>query len=755
MFCLLGIAGTYREYRMETKKKPYLQTKEWLPQLDALEQLAGGSFSETIRKNLDGQEYVTAGDVRDFFMAYPQADSPESISAILQEYRNDSRYMGLEDWNTVFLQIVERDGGETLYTEELTILGNPDNVTDAAGKSMEEEQVLTQKGVYDTDYWNMDAWMYHSVKAVCYRNTILTVVDGGKEEGRLSHVYVMDGSEQQVRFFVNDYYITYEMGNGSAGELRAKEKIIPGGILDLIYDNGQITAEIRDTRLLNGRLLQVSEKGIEVEGYGIYEPQEDMKVYRLYGIPASLTKEDLCIGYDFTDLVLEDGKVAACLVMKEEDMDTIRVLLNNSDYRGRYHESFQAVCDQDLIMVTYENGMEISREEKKAGESIFVSADDMDQEGWRIRLSPQVLSAKTKVASIKRSQGEPLYKGSMEIVGSKDGLIVINEVLLEDYLCTVVPSEMPASYPSEALKAQAVCARTYAYEKMLHAGILQFGAHVDDSTAFQVYNNISEQPETTDAVKATHNTVAFYEDAPLMMYYYSTSCGAGTDTAIWHGSDTVRDCLEAKIVGSDPLTAGQLADEETFREWIGQKHGGHYESEEGWYRWTYTVDDVREEEICSVLQKRYENNPALILTENDEGKFSSIPITRLGKILDMKVVKRLNGGVADELLITGTERTVKVISELNIRYVLCDRETKVIRQTMDEVSVSLLPSAYFILDPVFEDGCVTGYKLTGGGFGHGVGMSQNGAKCMAENGMGAEEILQFFYPSVQLEKLNQ
>ena len=98
---------------------------------------------------------------------------------------------------------------------------------------------------------------------------------------------------------------------------------------------------------------------------------------------------------------------------------------------------------------------------------------------------------------------------------------MINELLLEEYLYAVVPSEMPASYPLEALKAQAVCARTYAYARILHAGLPEYGAHVDDSTAFQVYNNILENAQTTKAVRETKGELLWYGQELADTYYYS------------------------------------------------------------------------------------------------------------------------------------------------------------------------------------------------------------------------------------------
>ena len=62
----------------------------------------------------------------------------------------------------------------------------------------------------------------------------------------------------------------------------------------------------------------------------------------------------------------------------------------------------------------------------------------------------------------------------------------------------------------------------------------------------------------------------------------------------------------------------------------------------------------------------------------------------------------------------------------------------------------MLPSAYLSIDLNKEDEIVTGYTIYGGGFGHGVGMSQNGAKNMANNGMDYRDILDFFYPGSEV-----
>jgi len=534
----------------------------------------------------------------------------------------------------------------------------------------------------------------------------------------------------------------------------------------LRFREGKVAIENEKEEYIHGKLLQVGETSMEVEGYGILSADENMQVYKVYGQLGSMAKNDLRIGYAFYDFVLEDGKIVACLMIKEEDMEYIRVLIKNSDMAGRNHEEVIGYCSQDCEWIEYEDGVEKSREVIPKGENFQIRKDDIQRNGKRIKIVPSVLSGQITLESVKRSDGNPSYLGSLEITGEEDGLIVINEVLLEDYLCKVVPSEMPSSYPKEALMAQAVCARTYAYAKMLQAGLPEYGAHVDDSAGFQVYNNIAEQVPTTEAVKATHNTIAVYNGEPIGTYYYSTSCGMGSDTGVWHGPGETPAYLQAKEIGTNSLGSGDgvvftdaeftpqgLMEEETFKKWITDVKDSHYESKEGWYRWSYRVNKLDVSHMEEVLKARYAANPNLVLTEED-GEFVSRKIEKLGDITDIKIVKRLSGGVADELLITGTKACIKVISELNIRYVLADGVTKVMRQTGDEAdAVSTLPSAFILLETIKEDEEVTGYTITGGGFGHGVGMSQNGAKNMAKAGMNCEEILTFFYPGITLKTL--
>src|SRR5699024_8719446 len=114
------------------------------------------------------------------------------------------------------------------------------------------------------------------------------------------------------------------------------------------------------------------------------------------------------------------------------------------------------------------------------------------------------------------------------------------------YLYSVVPSEMPAGYGLEALKAQAVCARSYAYKHMMKNSLSMLGAHVNDSAKYQVYNNLAEHELSTKAVDETMGQIMVSGEEVVEAYYFSTSCGHTTDADIW-GSNIELSYIAGKL----------------------------------------------------------------------------------------------------------------------------------------------------------------------------------------------------------------
>lgn len=570
-------------------------------------------------------------------------------------------------------------------------------------------------------------------------------------------------------------------------------------VADLELTDGLVTAVRVKSRKVSGKVLAADQDGVWLEGQGRLEFAGDVQGYRLYRELAPVTYRDLRVGYDFADFCLEEGQICAILLAREDAMETIRVLLKNSDYQGIYHERVELTCDTDYtVQVLYAGEPQETVMGYSAGESLEITFPDTDlgniagvwpgqtsememgesteqtaRWGTRLVVTPTARTGKIILQSIHRSQGIPAYRGSLELLWTEEGIVLVNELPLEEYLYSVVPSEMPASYPREALMAQAICARTYAYTHMQRAGYEALGAHVDDSSSYQVYNNILEQEAATAAVKATYGQLLMREDGvtPAETYYYSTSWGYGSDAHVWKTSSAdsygyivprhlSREEISRVLAGEGALeTAAEavepkdLTQEDIFAAAIRSADPGDFEAGEGWYRWTYTVKKLDPHKVLQQLQSRYEANDKLVLTQDGEDYVSS-PIGTFKEIRNLTILTRGAGGVADELLIETDRDTYKVISEHSIRYVLCDGETKVRRQDGSQVAMgTLLPSAFFTIEIAREGEVVVGYNLTGGGFGHGVGMSQNGARSMAAEGYGAEEILRFFYEGCSVKEI--
>ena len=502
--------------------------------------------------------------------------------------------------------------------------------------------------------------------------------------------------------------------------------------------------------------------------------------------------------------------------------ETIRVLIQNSDYQGIFHKEVKLSCDTEWEL---HYGLDGELTEKHAGgeELLLDENSAWFTECARIVLSPAEDGGKISLLSVNRSQGTPAYRGSMEIRKTGQGFVVINELPVEEYLYGVVPSEMPVSYPMEALKAQAICARTYVYAHLESPGYGEYGAHVDDSTGYQVYNNTAEKEEAIQAVQETKGEVVRLNGELVDTYYYSTSCGFGADERVWNPGEEKKvsyltatsisetamqqeqnsaeipgtekqeedsaeipgtgkqeeDSAEisgtgkqegdnAGLPGTGYFTAQDMCRGDYFHEFLHNPPETDFERQEPWYRWSITVESLDTESLQKVLKERQEAESDRILVEkssnagnaggNAENAGGNAEAAGewedIGRITDISIGKRGDGGIAESLVIKGEKKTVTVLSQYNIRAVLCAGGVTAVRQDGSKVELKmLLPSAFFEIESVKEGENMIGYKLYGGGYGHGAGMSQNAARHMAEKGYTTADILLFFYRDCKIENV--
>lgn len=351
---------------------------------------------------------------------------------------------------------------------------------------------------------------------------------------------------------------------------------------------------------------------------------------------------------------------------------TIRVVLMDSSYESYYHPSVTV----------------LTQGERKT----YTPQSDALLEG------PLILPEEEEgicVESLQRQEGAPVYQGTLEIHKREQGLVLVNELPLEEYLKAVVPSEMPSTYEKEALMAQAVCARTYACKQMEEGRMKEYGGDVDDSVNFQVYGNIASRESTAQAVELTRGKVLCQDGMLIQAYYFSTSPGVTSTDEVW-GATEAASYLKSVTCAFD--------------------------QESPWSAWQVSIP-------WDVLKERAKNWLG-------EDALKTLEITR----------KNQSGAVTG-LRMAGENQEHTLQEEYSIREFLSPKGISLTQKNGNtEEGGNLLPSAYFTMDVVPD----TEVRIQGKGYGHGVGMSQNAANEMALEGYSYEEILRYFFNNVEI-----
>lgn len=429
--------------------------------------------------------------------------------------------------------------------------------------------------------------------------------------------------------------------------------------------------------------------------YGRYLAAIFIWLLLITGLAHMVSREEGGFGGTDTESRLDvpDGKLP-----EPTSGSSIRVLLMTTGYSGEIHSEVRVSSDAGLRVSCGGESIEWNR-----ADTYQILPDDARFQKGNIRVEPLEEGGQMRLESIERGCGTPAYAGTLELRAVSGGMAVINELPVETYLCGVVPSEMPASYELEALKAQAVCARSYAFRQMTSYGYPEYEAHVNDSTDFQVYNNSERQESSTRAVAETEGQVVRYKGEIATTYYYSTSCGRTTSLEAW---------------GTDPGdSGGYLQSVEVCGE------QGDYEKDLPWYRWTAQVP-------VQTLSALVSANTGVSV-----GTLSSVEVTKRGP-----------GDVALQIVASGDAGSVTVDTENKIRGALGGSGYTITKNDgSTSQSTALLPSAFFTIEKSGDN-----FVISGGGFGHGIGMSQNGANEMAKQGADYREILQMFYKDVEI-----
>lgn len=687
-----------------------------------LDYLIGNGYME-LPGDEDGEE--RQADMEDFAagaitygeVAYAAEQVESGLSRALGVSRKKySDPIPKEEWwlfYETFLKQADPEG--TVQTKTIALYGTPANVEGA-----ESWTAYTSEGELQFEGLSLDAYIDHEIE-VCIRGTdIIRMERDVSDEVVYKNAWLIpDGEKNRMEVYIGGTVREFPLED-------AVEEEAGGVLADVSLKDGKIRKLSLKKDTIEGKVLAVRDNAIEIEGYGNVAITDDFKVYKTYGTVKEARKKDILVGYDIQKFVVEDKRICAALLVKSFDARNIRVLLMNTGFQSIFHDTVTLKCSVPMKVVLGDYEFTVEAGEKF---TVFDGDERLRRSDRRFIIEPEDPTKSIDVTTIERGQGTPSYQGTLEISQEKEGLLLLNDLDVEDYLTRVVPSEMPASYEMEALKAQAVCARTYAYRQIKANAYSQYGAHVDDSTNYQVYNNTASSERTDTAVMETYGQMVFYGDNPAETYYFSTSCGHTTDGTIWGADQSAVPYLKGVSLTDGRTVMKELRDNESFEKFIRDKDEKTYDSTFPMYRWETKITNRSLEE----------------------------KITGIGEIQALAVTERGTGGIAKKLKVYGSEGETVISGESQIRSTL--GSTELVYKKNDGKTLtgwSNLPSAYIAIDETArdEESGLRTFTIWGGGYGHGVGMSQNGAQQMAREGMDYEDILTFFYDGVEIRELS-
>lgn len=345
--------------------------------------------------------------------------------------------------------------------------------------------------------------------------------------------------------------------------------------------------------------------------------------------------------------------------------------------------------------------------------------------------------------SITSSQGDSItlsdrsYRGRIEFNRTSGQITAVNVLNIEDYLCGTVPSEIPSKWPIESIKAQAVAARTYTTNTQKHTNQ---GYNLCDSIhcqAYLGYNN--ESTNTNSAVKSTEGQKIYYNNELIDATYFSSS-GGYTDN-----SENVWPNIIPYLRGVKDT---------------------HEIENKAWTR-TITLNDLN-----NLLSRKGINignavNMKIGSTTNG-GRVYSLTITGINGTktlekeevrtffnpsLDSRMFEIVSGSkiISDEITVqSSSSKIIQNIDDVNITGYDGIINQLGLNNSMYVVGSGGQTSLYSVKTQTSQVSSDT-YVLNGKGSGHGIGMSQYGAKGMAEAGFSYIDILKHYYTGVTIK----
>ncbi|HLO11961.1 MAG TPA: SpoIID/LytB domain-containing protein [Pseudoneobacillus sp.] len=422
----------------------------------------------------------------------------------------------------------------------------------------------------------------------------------------------------------------------------------------------------------------------------------------------------------------------------------VKLLPAGTSFLTTLNGTYEIVNLDDNTIVPYQSAVKFSM----ASGKVLLTVDNesiSSANGFKINELVENETNEVEIANILTAYGvnKVRYRGSFEILPNGNGTVplLINRLGMENYLRGVVPSEMPSSWPMEALKAQAVAARSYAYMQTQYN---KPGGYLEMTVASQVYGGITkETARGNQAVSDTSELYATYNNVPIHAFFHSSSGGYTENSEnVWssvvpyiravpdpydklpgnyhYGWESIGQAAtiskKLKLSSEQILTGLKVIDR-------GPSNAAKQISASVYNKSTKTISNI------SIV-------PSLVSSPDSFRSFFGITLKsiKFNIYADSAVkIKMADGSEKSSTTLLGyqlqnADGSTTYIEDLNLP----------VRTSTESVSVKTSPATF---------------NFKGDGWGHMLGMSQWGARGMAEASFTYDQIIKHYYTGVEIKKM--
>lgn len=643
-------------------------------------------------------------------------------------------------WNELYEKMLESTENAKIENINLVVLADS-----KVSGGIKENYAITDAGVFCFDGIDTDKYLNSQINVMRVDKNIVNVKEVISLEPTVESVYILGSDELSVDVFVGgvEKKFSHELEEEYIAGLE-------GTVANIKIDGDKLLSIEPCKNKITGCVKLVSNNTIELDNLSPFKVDKNFKLYSIEeGRVKSKEIKDIIVGSNESEFFLKDNIIIGGIFNNVEN-GNVRVLLNNGNSRVRDNIF---LTSNEKFYIKYGTEIKNYNENEVVEFSENLNSDLFGEN--RIYINSE--NKRFVLKNTKEDEGVAI-SGTLEVSKRDNKFILINEREIEECLVNKFNAE---DINEEMHKALAVINRSIIYSEKYKNKLNEYGANMESS----MLSNVEANDATKKAIEDTKHIVIKYNNKIVSPNYFAVSCGVTANSGeVWAGTGTnaypseTLNYLKGKILLNKKVS--NLDENDEFLKFIKDSEIDSLEKDDSWFRWNFkmSAQELSNAVNNNLRELSSENSPFVrVLTES--GFFKKEKVESVGTVKNIEVTQRGKNGNVMEVKIIGTEKIVLIETDNVIKKVFApkqftENENPIILKKFDLSEVEnmpALPSSFFAFEKTTDENeNISEIIFYGGGNGHGVGMSLEYAKNMAEDWRG---ILEYFYEGITMENM--